>query len=173
MVISKVQSLNAYYRLGSWIPLVKSLSGECLRTPLRDSKYWFRHCQCSPRSMSPFGVTKPRIHKELKCCVHITHFSQRKPLLSHMANTKATDALWRLRSQVTGGRDIDRSLRADPRLAPSQWETSLQSNAVSHWLGANLESALSLLQSSSLSTRRFYVISFWQSMYTQPVRFCV
>ena len=32
--------------------------------------------------------------------------------------------------------------RADPRFAPSQWETSLQSNAVSHWLGANLESAL-------------------------------
>ena len=31
--------------------------------------------------------------------------------------------------------------RADSRLAPSQWETSLQSNAVSHWLGANLESA--------------------------------
>ena len=31
--------------------------------------------------------------------------------------------------------------RADSRFAPSQWETSLQSNAVSHWLGANLESA--------------------------------
>ena len=30
---------------------------------------------------------------------------------------------------------------ADSRFAPSQWETSLQSNAVSHWLGANLESA--------------------------------
>ena len=30
---------------------------------------------------------------------------------------------------------------ADSRLVPSQWETSLQSNAVSHWLGANLESA--------------------------------
>ena len=28
----------------------------------------------------------------------------------------------------------------DSRFAPSQWETSLQSNAVSHWLGANLES---------------------------------
>ena len=26
-------------------------------------------------------------------------------------------------------------------VAPSQWETLLQSNAVSHWLGANLESA--------------------------------
>ena len=32
--------------------------------------------------------------------------------------------------------------RADSKLAPSQWETSLQSNAVSHWLDANLESAL-------------------------------
>ena len=33
---------------------------------------------------------------------------------------------------------------ADSRLAPSQWET-LQSNTVSHWLGANLESALHVL----------------------------
>ena len=31
---------------------------------------------------------------------------------------------------------------ADSRLALSQWETSLQSNTVSHWLGANPESAL-------------------------------
>ena len=28
------------------------------------------------------------------------------------------------------------------RFAPSQWETSLQSKGVSHWLGRNLESAL-------------------------------
>ena len=34
--------------------------------------------------------------------------------------------------------------RADSRFVPSQWETSLQSNAVSHWLGANLESALNV-----------------------------
>ena len=32
--------------------------------------------------------------------------------------------------------------RTDSRLAPSQWEMLLQSNAVSHWLGTNLESAL-------------------------------
>ena len=32
-------------------------------------------------------------------------------------------------------------VRADSRFVPSQWETSIQSNAVSHWLGANLESA--------------------------------
>ena len=33
-------------------------------------------------------------------------------------------------------------IRADSRLAPSQWETALQNNAVSHWLGASLESAI-------------------------------
>ena len=34
------------------------------------------------------------------------------------------------------------NVRADSGLAPRQRETSLQSNAVSHWLSANLESAL-------------------------------
>ena len=34
--------------------------------------------------------------------------------------------------------------RADSRFAPIQWETSLQSNAVSRWLGTSLESALKL-----------------------------
>ena len=32
--------------------------------------------------------------------------------------------------------------RADSRFSPSQWETSLLCNNVSHWLGASLESAL-------------------------------
>ena len=31
------------------------------------------------------------------------------------------------------------------RRSPKPWETSLQSNAASHWLGANLESALSVM----------------------------
>ena len=43
-------------------------------------------------------------------------------------------------------------IRADSKLAPSQWEMSLQSNAISHWLGTNLESALymKLIQSMYL-----------------------
>ena len=36
-------------------------------------------------------------------------------------------------------------IRADSRLVTSQWEMSFQSNAVSPWLGANLESALDKL----------------------------
>ena len=35
-------------------------------------------------------------------------------------------------------------LRTDSRFAPSQWETVLLCNDVSHWLGTNLESALIL-----------------------------
>ena len=42
--------------------------------------------------------------------------------------------------------------RADTRFAPSQWETALLCNDVSHWLGANLESALCWL--SCLGTSR-------------------
>ena len=34
--------------------------------------------------------------------------------------------------------------KVDSRLAPSQWDMSLQSKAVSHWLGANLDSTLKL-----------------------------
>ena len=37
--------------------------------------------------------------------------------------------------------------RADSR---SQWETSLQSNAISHWRGANLESALCVYESATI-----------------------
>ena len=44
--------------------------------------------------------------------------------------------------QIIGTRPDIAFYRTDSRFTPSQWETSLQSNAVSHWLGANLESAL-------------------------------
>ena len=42
------------------------------------------------------------------------------------------------------------NFKTDSRFAPSQWETSLQSNAVSHWLGANLGSVLNLFPSSGI-----------------------
>ena len=45
-------------------------------------------------------------------------------------------------------------LRSDSRFAPSQWETSLQSSTVSHWLGANLKSALFLFSTRWPSWRR-------------------
>ena len=45
--------------------------------------------------------------------------------------------------------------RADSRFAPSQWETSLQSNAVSHWLGTNPESALAMPDDEGQAWVRF------------------
>ena len=49
---------------------------------------------------------------------------------------------------------MSKPIQADSRLAQSQWETSLQSNAVSHWLGANLESTL-LHQEGSLAWKQW------------------
>ena len=48
-----------------------------------------------------------------------------------------------LQFQVWGANLVQGMIyRADSRFAASQWETSLQSNAISHWLGTNLQSAL-------------------------------
>ena len=51
--------------------------------------------------------------------------------------------------------------RADSRFAPSQWETSLQSNAVSHWLGANQESALYTYNTSQVVFSWFMFCCGW------------
>ena len=42
-------------------------------------------------------------------------------------------------------------IRSDSRLAPSQWEMVLLCNDVSHWLGANLESALIMLRKQQVN----------------------
>ena len=48
------------------------------------------------------------------------------------------------------------NIGAESRFAPSQWETSLQCNAVSHWLDANLESYLCLRPANE---RRRYIVT--------------
>ena len=49
--------------------------------------------------------------------------------------------------------------RADSRLAPSQWETSLQSSNVSHWLGASLDSALWYSRNACLPGSEYIIMS--------------
>ena len=53
-------------------------------------------------------------------------------------------------------------IRADSRFRPSQWEMSLQSNAVSHWQGGNVKSAciicvLAAIKVNSLTPGRFWL----------------
>ena len=52
---------------------------------------------------------------------------------------------WHKTRHVRAWAPQPRTPRVDSKFAPSQWETSLQSNAVSHRLGANLEPALTPL----------------------------
>ena len=51
--------------------------------------------------------------------------------------------------------------RADSTIVPSQWETSLQSNAVCHWLGTNLESALRYTEVVQIQYLEFLVMWRW------------
>ena len=58
--------------------------------------------------------------------------------------------------------------RADSGYAPSQWEISLQSNSVSHWLGANLESALQNCKQNGPQLDSFrvsYITEFQEGKY--------
>ena len=81
-------------------------------------------------------------------------------------------------------------IRADSRFAPSQWETALQSNAVSHWLGANLESALymhsfvmlcfvvaivTLLVSYRMLPCEYWVVGNWHSrmLFASEDKLCI
>ena len=66
----------------------------------------------------------------LRLHIVITHrrFRDITPLLMHCSYVSFALGLW--------------YYRADSSFALSQWETLLQSNTISHWLGANLASAL-------------------------------
>ena len=57
--------------------------------------------------------------------------------------------------------------RSDSRFAPSQWETSLLSNAVSHWLVTNLESTLLQVLHEELHQQ---INAFWETLYQQLTR---
>ena len=59
--------------------------------------------------------------------------------------------------------------RADSRLAPSQWEMSLLSDIISHWLGANLESALYHILDFVHQKKNTFTM---EQPYVLPILFC-
>ena len=60
-------------------------------------------------------------------------------VLIQLMFTKIYDTIW---FHMASQSEHINAGKADSRFAPSQWKTSLQSNAVSHWLSTNLESTL-------------------------------
>ena len=61
--------------------------------------------------------------------------------------------------------------RADSRFAPSQWETALLCNDVSHWLGANLESALCLDRQGYIEYITCYSGGYYRDHYAGTLSF--
>ena len=89
--------------------------------------------------IGPLGTTFSEIS------IKFIHFHPRKCIskyrLENDGHFVSASMCWIL-ATVASSRVSDDRYKTDSRLAPSQWETSLQPNEVSHWLGTNLESAL-------------------------------
>ena len=96
---------------------------------------------CQASSVTPCGVTRPQWVKwHWEWWFHDNTLNNRTisiPMHVRHAHKWHSDRFqyfqWLMRSL---------RYKADSKFAPSQWETSLQSNAVSQWLDASIESAL-------------------------------
>ena len=79
--------------------------------------------QCWPRSLMPYDVTRPQW---VNCSISL------------ICSPKNFTGL------ILDTESLLSSVRSDSQFASSQWETVLLCNKVSHWLGAILESTLSI-----------------------------
>ena len=96
------------------------MSGLCKRLPVAVGNGRNSHWSCDPT----MHCILPRIHYSIIIPQSIFRLAYHVVSWQHQSN--ATHILY----------------RADSRLVPSQWETALLCNEVSHWLDANLELAL-------------------------------
>ena len=65
------------------------------------------------------------------------------------------------RSQRIYGHESDDMSTADSRFVPSQWETALICNDVSHWLGPSLQSALMSMDIPLYQELLHFLSMFW------------
>ena len=80
------------------------------------------------------------------CSAHgnwlITKRALKMCITGHLCGESTSDKVQGMQKSYDVSKVNDHTISsADSRLASSQWEMSLQSKAISHWLGANLESA--------------------------------
>ena len=100
---------------------------------------WHEDCQWRHRLASSFHYT---LHCGLRWPVGTSTIFQRLMTVPlHIPNGRQMPVV-----RLVQGKPLSRRwvFRADSSFASSQWETTLLCNDVSHWLGANLESALIL-----------------------------
>ena len=130
---TRYQFLLCYYNT-NWLQISKICRGKCLD--------WFQNCpgystvNCFPL---PYGTWCPECFSSRRAELMTSWYANDCWLFVSRLPSK----YWNIHVSGERLRGSQRTLTycifgADSRLASSQWETSLQSNAVSHWLGANL-----------------------------------
>ena len=119
------RSFGVFFDLRLNKRLSKQSWGWWFETP--SHRLW-RHCNVNASSTGPFRKNFN------ETCFKIQYISYRKMHVKscmqngrHVVWARCANEIW---------------YRADSRFAPSQWETALLCNGVSHWLGTSLESAL-------------------------------
>ena len=137
-VITWTNAESLYYIFHSW----KSAKIVCKMSAILSQPKWMKH---PTKEWSKGQTMLPGISFNHSWHLMV-HWAQYKSKVNNWAefqgkdNFPITDKTVVRKSYLENG-----NFRADSKLAPSQCETSLQSNAVSHWLGAKLESALEFL----------------------------
>ena len=80
-------------------------------------------------------IQRQKKKKKLKSSAPL-HSVTKESVYNTFYHNEVLHILWQWQMQ-----EVNWTIRADSRFAPNQWEKSLQSNAVSHWRGTNLESS--------------------------------
>ena len=118
---------------------------------LTSSSHYLNQCWLTPNEIS--GIHSRVIFTSVlkisipKLCMEFTHLKS-QPDLPGDYKSKLTHwgvLLMRMECQMLHMsicHSAGSVYRADSRFAPSQWETALLCNDISHWLGASLETAL-------------------------------
>ena len=140
--------------------------------------YWWPTYQTQTRNTRDTARAKWRVGKiphVLQKAFYISINKSRQPKIKHLGNfdlwrgSHSLSKITNMRTQYVGSLTTvwvisyrflwcwfseNGYVRADSRFASSKWETSLQSNTVSHWLGANL-----ILGLHPANERRRYIVT--------------
>ena len=125
-------------------------------------KPWVVRTPTSPRQKRPSDRYRLNIDPTWKCRIHglcyvgvfTGSIGGHKDNPNDINDNKVCTILTRVNYSLTP-QCCAWTCSADSRRVPSQWERSLQSNAVSRWPGANLESALTCMLATNTTYASF------------------
>ena len=148
--------------LFAWIPERLSDMGRHQSNSIKTVSWSKSRCICRGVCLvaNPFElcnrsylILSPRLQNDIKymhtsmldlyIIMNFTTYTQVVSQKVRVGSTCLRRLLFATHTSISATHSILAVIKADARFAPSQSETSLQSNTVSHWLCGNVESALS------------------------------